>query len=194
MKYVLIELIGKCRKSPSQSAFAGASCVVPDSLLVFTPTGKQHAETGWFVCVDHVEVRGYPLLRAGPAPSPPALPDACRHATVLRPVKRRVEVLGYSQERTLYRTVDAGQGGVSFRPESAPKPQNVSPDDLEFSPEGEAARGVTTQATLQLLAMLDVFLINCLCCPGGRRVAREGCACVGGAESSRRRRVWQRGV
>ena len=110
----MVELIGKCR--------------------------KQHDETGWFVCVDHVEARGRPLLRAGPAVAPPPLPEACRHATVLRPVKRRVEVLGYSQERTLYGTVDAVQGGVAFRPQGAPKPQNVSPDDLEFSAEGEAAR------------------------------------------------------
>ena len=113
-RYLLIELIGKHR--------------------------QQHSETGWFVCVEHVTASGFQLLQAGPAVSPPPLPVACHTATLLRPAVRRVQVLGYSQERMLYGTTEIGAAASRFHPEHAPTPKFVSPDDIEFSAEGEAAR------------------------------------------------------
>ena len=113
-RYLLIELIGKHR--------------------------QQHSGTGWFVCVDHVTASGFQLLQAGPAVAPPPLPTVCRTATLLRPAVRRVQVLGYSQERMLYATTEIGAAASRFHPENAPMPKFVSPDDLQFSAEGEAAR------------------------------------------------------
>lgn len=118
-RYLLIELIGKNR--------------------------QQHSETGWFVCVDHVTVSGFQVLQAGPAVSPPPLPAACHTATLLRPTVRRVQVLGYSQERMLYGTTDIGAAASHFHPENAPKPKFVPPNDIEFSAEGEAARNLVEE-------------------------------------------------
>ena len=110
-RYLLIEMIGKCR--------------------------QQHQDTGWFICVDHVTASGHQLLRAEGVVAPPPLPVACRTATT---AGRRVEVLGYSQEKMLYGTVEKGAAASRFHPENAPKPTFVSPDEIMFSAEGEAAR------------------------------------------------------
>ena len=123
-RYLLVEMVGKCRKQ------------------------QEDPQHGFFICVDHIEVYGRPLQPARPRSAPPKLPAACSSATIRssNPAasgsERRVQVLGYSQERQLYATVATGGAERHMHPEMAPKPDYLPPEKLRFSAEGEEARSV----------------------------------------------------